>query len=174
MFSKTLHTFRFLKRIILSTPISLVFRGDCGPPSIRSTVAVQLVLLPYRILRYCWWVLRWILLFTILQRPYGSEEKEFLTRYRLGYSQKVWNSFDAEKRDQFIRLELWDREKFKVCMFFVSYLFRISRLTFVYFQAYLDRRAEEMRIRIAEATSQKRYRRYVKNHGPPVANLDDS
>ncbi|VDK34287.1 unnamed protein product [Taenia asiatica] len=129
-------------------------RGDCGPPSIRNTLVVQLVVLPYHVVRFCWWALRWIVLFTILRRPYGPEEKEYLTRWWLGYNQTRWDSLDEESRAYYNRLELWRRENLK---------------------AYREAMEEEIRIRSAEDTNQKRYRRYVKRYGPPVAaNLDDS
>eukprot|EP00108_Taenia_solium_P006732 TsM_000788000 transcript=TsM_000788000 gene=TsM_000788000 len=129
-------------------------RGDCGPPSIRNTLVVQLIVLPYHIVHFCWWALRWIVLFTILRRPYGPEEKEYLTRWRLGYNQTRWDSLDEESRAYYNRLELWRRENLK---------------------AYREDMEEEIRIRAAEDTNQKRYRRYVKRYGPPVAaNLDDS
>ncbi|VDM19928.1 unnamed protein product [Hydatigera taeniaeformis] len=129
-------------------------RGDCGPPSIRNTLVVQLIILPYYIVRLCWWALRWIVLFTILRRPYGFEEKEYLTRWRLGYNQARWDSLDEGSRAYYNRLGLWRRENFK---------------------AYRELMEEEMRIRAAEDTNKKRYRRYVKRYGPPVAaTLDDS
>lgn len=90
------------------------FRGDCGPPSICNTLVVQLVILPYHIVRFCWWALRWIVIFTILRRPYGPEEKEYLTRWRLGYNQTRWDSLHEETRAHYNRLELWRRENFKV------------------------------------------------------------
>ncbi|KAH9286602.1 DnaJ -like protein [Echinococcus granulosus] len=129
-------------------------RGDCGPPSIRNTLVVQLVILPYHILRFCWWALRWIVLFTILRRPYGPEEKEYLTRRRLGYNQSRWDSLDEGSRAYYNHLELWRRENFK---------------------AYREVMEEEIRVRASEDTNQKRYRRYVKRYGPPtVTNPDDS
>ncbi|VDL57858.1 unnamed protein product [Hymenolepis diminuta] len=127
-------------------------RGDCGPPRVRDTLVVQLIFLPYYTITYTYWALRWILLFTILRHPYGPEEKEYITRWRLGYNQKRWESLDEEKRAQFNNLNLWDRKEFK---------------------AYLQRREEEARIRLAEDANQKRYRRYVKRNGPPTVNLED-
>ncbi|VDD83050.1 unnamed protein product [Mesocestoides corti] len=138
-----------IRSIIVKT---VDLRGDCGPPSIRHTLLLQLFFFPYHVVRFCWWALRWVILFWILQRPYGSEEQEFLTRWRLGYSQARWEGLDAEKRAHFNQLGLWDREKFK---------------------AYMLKVEEEVRIRAAEDTNQKRYRRYMKRNGPPAINLDD-
>nr|CDS28317.1 DnaJ domain containing protein [Hymenolepis microstoma] len=127
-------------------------RGDCGPPSVRNTLVVQLIFLPYYIITYAYWALRWILLFKILGRPYGPEEKEYITSWRLGFNQKRWESLDEEKKAYFNGLDLWNNEKFKV---------------------YTERKAEEARIRLAEDTNQKRYRRYMKRNGPPTVDLED-
>ncbi|KAM7541077.1 hypothetical protein Aperf_G00000042698 [Anoplocephala perfoliata] len=127
-------------------------RGDCGPPSIRNTLVAKIFLLPYYAATYFCWFLRWIILFTILRRPYGPEEKEYLTRWRLGYSKSRWDGLDEEKKAYFNHLDLWNQDNFK---------------------AYVERIEEERRIRISEDANQKRYRRYLKRNGPPKVNLED-
>lgn len=102
--------------------IYLYIRGDCGPPRVRDTLVVQLIFLPYYIITYAYWALRWILLFTILRHPYGPEEKEYITRWRLGYNQKRWESLDEEKRAYFNSLNLWDRKEFRV-IYLQSYIY---------------------------------------------------
>lgn len=38
-------------------------------------------------------IIRWIVLFTILRRPYGYEEKAYLTQGILGLSETKWVSY---------------------------------------------------------------------------------
>ncbi|VDL88662.1 unnamed protein product [Schistocephalus solidus] len=127
-------------------------RGDCGVPSIRNTLLVHLLFLPFCLIRLIFWAIRWIILFFILRRPYGPEEQEFLTRWKLGFSQARWEGLDEDTRAQFMQLELWIPEKLL---------------------AYREKQAEELRIRSAESTNYKRYRRYMKRVGPAEINLEN-
>ncbi len=75
---------------------------------------MQIVVLPYYIITYLWWGIRWAVLFWILRRPYGPEEQEFLTRWRLGFSQARWEGLDEGVRTDYLQKELWDYGKYKV------------------------------------------------------------
>ncbi|BHF60752.1 DnaJ sub C member 25 [Sparganum proliferum] len=139
--------------VIRSVIIETVdLRGDCAAPNIRNTLLVQLLFLPFWLIRVTFWASRWIILFFILRRPYGPEEQEFLTRWKLGFSQTRWEGLDENTRAQFMQLELWIPEKLS---------------------AYREKQVEELRIRSAESTNYKRYRRYMKRVGPAEINLEN-
>ncbi|TGZ54790.1 hypothetical protein CRM22_010546 [Opisthorchis felineus] len=131
-------------RDIISRTVDL--RGDCAKPSLRRLFICQLVLLPYTC--YCWllWAFKWIWVYWILRQPYDEAAKVFLTRRRLGMSEAQWDGLDEERRDAFMKKQLWDP---------------------VAFQAYTQAKAEEMRILAAQSGQQKRYRRYIRNTGGP-------
>ncbi|VDK87178.1 unnamed protein product [Dibothriocephalus latus] len=143
-------------------------RGDCGVPSIRNTLLVQLFIFPFWLMRLIFWAIRWIILFYILRQPYGPEEQEFLTRWKLGFSQARWESLDEDARAQFMQLELWIPAKFSASL----WIYRIWISKTADTKAYREQQAEELRIRSAESTNYKRYRRYMKRTGPAEINLE--
>lgn len=45
---------------------------------------------PYYLVRYMFWRVRWWWRFTVLKEEYGEEEKVYLTRRKMNYSESVW------------------------------------------------------------------------------------
>ncbi|KER32128.1 hypothetical protein T265_12856, partial [Opisthorchis viverrini] len=99
-------------RDIISRTVDL--RGDCAKPSLRRLFICQLVLLPYTC--YCWliWAFKWVWFYWILRHPYDEAAKVFLTRRRLGMSEAQWDGLDEERRDAFMKKQLWDPIAFQL------------------------------------------------------------
>jgi len=90
--------------------------------------------------------LRWTLLFRVLGREYGPEEKVYLTRYALGVGEDRWKHIEDEERSHLLNLELWREE----CL-----------------QNYMKEMAEkqaEAQSRFAQSAKYKKYTRWKKNH----------
>ena len=66
-------------------------RGGYSRPKYTDVLWVQLVLLPYYIVHYiCWWV-RWVWLFNIRRQEYGEEEKLHLIRKYMKCTKSQWD-----------------------------------------------------------------------------------
>ena len=66
-------------------------RGGYSRPKYTDVLWVQLVLLPYYIVHYiCWWV-RWVWLFNIRRQEYGEEEKLYLIRKYMKCTKSQWD-----------------------------------------------------------------------------------
>ena len=79
-----------------------------------SVLWLQLILAPYYLLRLIYWAVRWVLLFWILKREFGDEEKCYIIRRRLGYSASQWDAVSDNDREWYLSQELWKKEKYAV------------------------------------------------------------
>lgn len=85
----------------------------------------------------------WTINFNLLGKPYGMEEKLYLLRKNLGLGTNQFNAIEDETLDDYLRKELWIKEKFKV---------------------WKAQQEEEMKAKMAENNRYKSYRRYMKNN----------
>lgn len=85
----------------------------------------------------------WTINFNLLGKPYGMEEKLYLLRKNLGLGANQFNAIEDETLDDYLRKELWIKEKFKV---------------------WKAQQEEEMKAKMAESNRYKSYRRYMKNN----------
>lgn len=120
-------------------------RGGYAKPSIYDIAWVQLVLLPYTLYKWAVFYGRWIVKFVILKHEYGQDEKEYLIRRYMGISQTEWDQLDDAERDEYMDLELWEKENFT---------------------EWKKERDAEMKAKLAESASYRRYRRWMKKGGP--------
>lgn len=118
-------------------------KGSYSKPSVTDVLWIQLIILPYTIGKYLLWQARWIVNFNILGKPLESEEKLYLLRKNLGMGVNQFNAVEEETIDDYLRRELWIKEKFKV------------------WKAVQE---EEMKAKMAESNRYKSYRRYMKNN----------
>ncbi|KAG9508460.1 DnaJ-like subfamily C member 25, partial [Fragariocoptes setiger] len=118
-------------------------RGGLSKPDIKNILWIQLLMLPYTIYLYIRWHIRWVILFDIKGEPYGREEKIYLIRKNMGVTQEHLDT--NEDVESLLRQELWIKDKFL---------------------RWKQKRAEEMKEKLAESSGYKRYRRYMKKGGP--------
>lgn len=74
-------------RLFLSVIDCYISRGGYRKPRISDVVCVQLILLPYHILKYVAWWVQWVWKFNIKKEEYGREEKLHIIRKYLGLNQ---------------------------------------------------------------------------------------
>ncbi|KAK7099094.1 hypothetical protein V1264_003284 [Littorina saxatilis] len=89
-------------------------RGGYSRPKYTDVLWVQLVLLPYYVVHYvCWW-LRWVWLFTIRRQEYGEEEKCYIIRKNMKLSTLQWDAVEEHEKADYLAQELWKKEHFQV------------------------------------------------------------
>lgn len=118
-------------------------KGSYSKPNIIDVLWIQIIIFPYTLSMYVLWYIRWIVNFSILGKPYGMEEKMYLLRRNLGLGVNQFNAIDDDKLDEYLRREIWIKEKFK---------------------AWKKEQEEEMKTKLAESNRYKSYRRYMKNN----------
>lgn len=99
-----------------------------------------------------YWYAKWIYNFNILKKPYGLEEQLYLIRKNLGIGQHQFNAIEEHTLEDYLRKELWIKEKFKVWKF---------------------QQEEDMKKSMADNPKYKAYRRYMKNNGPGRMTFED-
>jgi len=124
---------------------SVDIRGGYSKPTYMDILWVQLICLPYYSVLYIYWYASWIVKFTLMKKEYGEEEKEYLTYKRLNLSLQYWAALDEYSKDSYMMKGLWEHEKF---------------------QKYKKDLEEEYRVKMAENSKHKMWRRYMKKGGP--------
>lgn len=127
-------------------------KGAYAKPQITDILWLQLIMLPYTLAKYGHWYGSWFWNFTILKKPYGEEEKLYLIRKLMGIGQHQFDSLEDHQKEEYLDLELWDRENFK---------------------EWKAEAEEEAKKNLAESARHKQYRRYLKNHGPSRMTFED-
>lgn len=84
-----------------------------GPPTWRDSLPMRMSHWPVHIAKFLAWAARWLVLFTILRRPYGDDEKAFLLRRNLCLSQGAWQALPEHRRKALWDLELWDVDAYQ-------------------------------------------------------------
>uniref|UniRef100_T1H1B5 J domain-containing protein n=1 Tax=Megaselia scalaris TaxID=36166 RepID=T1H1B5_MEGSC len=87
-------------------------QGAYAKPSIKNTLWVQLVLLPYTLGCYILWNIKWIWNFNILKKPYGDEEKLYLIRRYMSLGQNQFDAKEESEKQEYLEMELWIKENF--------------------------------------------------------------
>ncbi|CAG2173164.1 unnamed protein product, partial [Oppiella nova] len=114
-------------------------------PSYRHVLWVQLAFLPYTTVLYIIWYFRWIWRFNFNKEEFGDEEKQYIIRKFMGLSQLQWEALTEEEVGEYMEDELWIKENFDVWKRNKDY---------------------ETKAQLAESSSYKRYRRYMRKGGP--------
>lgn len=94
----------------------MLFRGGYSKPVITDTLWIQLICLPYTILKYIYWNIRWFWKFTLLKHDYGEEEKLYLIRKYLQCSKGQWKVISDEEKESYLEEELWIKKNFDVSL----------------------------------------------------------
>lgn len=127
-------------------------RGDCSKPTLRRVLLIQLLVLPWTVLLWMYWVIHWVINYWILRKPYDGDAQIFLTRRRLGLTVDTWEGLPIDQQTAFLNKQLWINENY---------------------QRYISEQAEQTRIQSAENSQYKRFRRYMKRAGPAQVNLEN-
>lgn len=127
-------------------------QGAYAKPSIKNTLWVQLVLLPYTLGCYILWNIKWIWNFNILKKPYGDEEKLYLIRRYMSLGQNQFDAKEESEKQEYLEMELWIKENFL---------------------EWKQIQEEEQKKLLADNPRYKSYRRYMKNHGPGRMTFED-
>ncbi|XP_066152631.1 dnaJ homolog subfamily C member 25 homolog [Euwallacea fornicatus] len=128
-------------------------KGAYAKPKVADVIWIQLIILPYTIIKYIYWYISWIWRHTIMKHPYTEEEKLHIIRKYLKMGQHQFDSQEDEKKQEFLSKELWIKEKF---------------------QEWFAEQEELTKKQLAENNRYKQYRRYLKNHGVGRMTFDDS
>jgi len=74
---------------------------------ILDVLLMRILLLPLDFAKGAYFHLRWLLLFTLLRKPFGAEEQVYLTCRVIKCIQVEWRSKDAEEQAELLGRELW-------------------------------------------------------------------
>ncbi|XP_026318801.1 dnaJ homolog subfamily C member 25 homolog [Hyposmocoma kahamanoa] len=141
---------RIIRRVIEE---NMDIKGAYAKPEITDILWVQLIILPYTIACYIYWYLRWFWKFTIMNQPYGEEEKLYLIRKYMKLGQHQFNALDETEKQEYLEEELWVKENYVV---------------------WKEIKDEEAKKALADNNKYKQYRRYIKSHGVGRMTFDDS
>ncbi|KAL1492026.1 hypothetical protein ABEB36_012530 [Hypothenemus hampei] len=128
-------------------------KGAYAKPKVSDVIWIQLIILPYTIVRYVYWYLSWFWRHTVLKQPYSDEEKLYIVRKYLKMGQHQFDSQEDEKLQEFLDKELWIKANF---------------------EKWFSEQEELAKKQLAESNRYKQYRRYMKNHGVSRMTFDDS
>ena len=120
-------------------------RGGYSKPTYKDVLWIQLVFFPVTIFNWIVFYVRWFVKFMVLKEEYGQEEKEYLIRRYMKLNQAQWESLEDEEREEYMEMELWMKDKFKT---------------------WKEEKDQEMKAKLAESASYKRYRRWMRKGGP--------
>lgn len=141
---------RILRQIIEE---KMDIQGRCAKPSIYDILWLQLIFLPWSLFQLIHFHIRWLYKFTYNGEPLGDEEKKYLIRRYMSMSESQWMSLEEDERQEFMDLELFEKDKF---------------------QTWKKAQEEEQKLKMAESSSYKRYRRWMKKGGPgQITFMDD-
>eukprot|EP00164_Ancoracysta_twista_P009982 GFYU01014914.1.p1 GENE.GFYU01014914.1~~GFYU01014914.1.p1 ORF type:complete len:330 (-),score=89.67 GFYU01014914.1:164-1153(-) len=91
----------------VATQVNLV---GIAPPAIGDIFILQLIAIPWGILMFFFWHIRWFVLFTIMSKDYGDEEEEHLTRVALKLSHTRWLALEEEQRQKLLAWKVYTKE----------------------------------------------------------------
>ncbi|KAK2140751.1 hypothetical protein LSH36_1259g00012 [Paralvinella palmiformis] len=87
-------------------------RGGYRKPKIYDILWLKLLLLPYDIVMYLLWWIKWIWKFWIKKEEYGLEEREYLIRRNMKMSQDQWEEWKRLKEEE-MKAELATNARYK-------------------------------------------------------------
>lgn len=128
-------------------------KGAYAKPEIKDLLWIQILILPYTIVKYIYWYVSWIWRHSILKQPYNEEEKLYIIRKYMKMGQHQFDSQEDDKIQEFLNKELWIKENF---------------------DEWFKEEEENTKKMLAENNKYKQYRRYMKNHGVGRMTFDDS
>lgn len=123
--------------------VNLTHDEDIG---ILDSLAGRIMCWPLDIVNWFVFHIRWIVVFQIMHRPYGEEERQYRTRRLLKMQDRQWRSLSPEERADLTARELWLPENWDV------------------YQEEKKAEAEERQREFAQSTRYKQYKRMAKKY----------
>ncbi|XP_065844551.1 dnaJ homolog subfamily C member 25-like [Oscarella lobularis] len=120
-------------------------KGGYSKPRLVDVLWVQILLSPFYIFKYFYWLVMWQWKYRIKGLDYEDEDQSYLTRKALKLTQTQWESVGNEKQIEFVQKRLWIGENYA---------------------AFIKKQEEEARVKNAESSKFRRYRRFMKYHEP--------
>lgn len=81
-------------------------------PGLSDLLIVRMVFWPWILLKALLWACRWILLFYVLRRDYGEEERIYLIRFRLNLTELQWKNMYNHQKEKIIAAQIWDANRY--------------------------------------------------------------
>lgn len=130
----------------------LDIKGSYSKPTYKDILWVQLVLFPFKIMHYIYFHINWFYKYVLLKQPYCEEAKKYLIRKHMGLSEAQYKMLEEEDQEEFLRLQLWIKSNYK---------------------QWKEKKDDETRAKLAESSSYKRYRRWLRKGGPGTITFID-
>jgi DnaJ family protein C protein 25 len=76
-------------------------------PTFRDLLVIRMMSWPLYWVKAVYFQIRWLILFTLMRKPFGALEREYLTRKSLEMNEERWNALEEEDRKDLIKRQLW-------------------------------------------------------------------
>ncbi|XP_055350520.1 dnaJ homolog subfamily C member 25 homolog [Paramacrobiotus metropolitanus] len=119
-------------------------RGGYAKPNIRDVLWLKLIFLPLTVYQFIHFQIRWLWRYTIHKMEYTEDDKTYLMRKYLGYSQTQFESVPEKEKEEMYNRELWISQNFKT---------------------WKQEKDEKMKTELAQNARYKAYRRWMKKGG---------
>jgi hypothetical protein len=87
--------------------------GGYAKPIVKDLLIAKVGLFPVAVAKFFYFYLRWFVVFTIQGKPYGPEEREYLTKKAMGMREIDWHRVPENNKVELIARELWISENMK-------------------------------------------------------------
>jgi curved DNA-binding protein CbpA len=84
--------------------------GSYGRPTVRDTLAYQIVIAPWWLAKWVYWQAHWVWAYQWQKQDYTPEDRAFLTYKALKWTQPIWEGLPEAERDELAALGLWERD----------------------------------------------------------------
>mmetsp|Transcript_1331 Transcript_1331/g.4382 ORF Transcript_1331/g.4382 Transcript_1331/m.4382 type:complete len:310 (+) Transcript_1331:221-1150(+) len=104
---------RILRDVVVS---NLDLQGSYAPPALKDIAWVKLLMLPYTVSRYLWWLGNWYYRIHVCGQELTDDDREYLILRNVGWSKQRWECAEETVKDEMWEAELWDYPK---CVAFI-------------------------------------------------------
>lgn len=86
-------------------------------PNWRNLVVFKMIAFPGHFAKLAMWNVNWFIKYKIKKREYSDEDKAYLIRKNLKFSEKEWEKLSEKDKELYMKEEVWDTEKCEDFMF---------------------------------------------------------
>eukprot|EP00038_Savillea_parva_P031201 m.83731 g.83731 ORF g.83731 m.83731 type:complete len:210 (+) comp9558_c1_seq2:94-723(+) len=90
---------------------NLDLRGGFAPPKVTDILWVRLVMIPYTLACYLWWLADWYYRINYQGQELTDDDREYLILRNLGWNADRWECEEEETKDKMWEAEIWDPVK---------------------------------------------------------------
>ena len=112
----------FANNQLFDLPWLFFVSGGYGKPTYRDILWVKIFYLPYTVYLFFRWYIRWAYRYIYQKLEYEEEDRLYLIRKHLKYSQTQFDAMPEEERTDVYERELWCPDKFKVWISSLNFL----------------------------------------------------